>query len=175
MESLYSCSEYSSLHGVHHFVRAGLRKYGFRVCWAAVFVLFTTLLAYFQFNLFYEIVVKKPTVIERYYERTEWLNFPNVVICDMNQEFDKLKNLAETTYGNITILVLLTMQLSVSLLYQPIRLKLRENTSLALDEFPILSQQYADGYSHADPNWIKILSLFALFCSLNLIPNKEAR
>ena len=163
MQNLLTCSEHSSIHGVQHFVWAGKRKYIFRVLWASIFVALTLTLTFFQLKLFYEIVVNKPTTVERYYERADSLNFPNVVICDMNQEYDNFDHLAATGLGNITNLIMLTTQLSLNLLYEPIRLKLRQNITKVLEEFPLLSQQYVQGYSQADPNWMEFLS--SIYCS----------
>ena len=100
MENLYSCSEYSSVHGFNHFVRAGARRYLFREIWALIFAVFLLLFIYFQLNLFHEIVVEKPTVVEKHFVRSEIMNFPNVVICDMNQEHDKFKELMDFQFGN---------------------------------------------------------------------------
>ena len=102
MEKLYNCSEYSSVHGINHFVRAGARKYLFRVLWAGVFAVFLSLFIYFQIDLFHEIVVEKPTVVEKHHIRSDTLNFPNVVICDMNQEHDKFENFTNANFGNVS-------------------------------------------------------------------------
>ena len=105
MESFHSYSEYSSVHGINHFVRAGARKYSFRVVWAGIFAVFLSLFIYFQVDLFHDIVVERPTVVEKHYIRSDTLNFPNVVICDMNQEHDKYKRFVDTNYGNSSSLV----------------------------------------------------------------------
>ena len=158
MYNLFSCSEYSSLHGVHHFVHAGTRKYRFRLLWAFIFLAFTLMLIYFQLNLLYDIVVKKPTVVERYYKRSESINFPNIVICDLNQEHDNFAMFTDIYYGNVSALNRLGIQLALNLLYEPIRAKFRQNSSRAADEYPILSKQYKVGYAQANPLWIQRLS-----------------
>ena len=158
MQELLLCSDYSSIHGLRHFTLAGRRKYSFRILWASVFIAFTLVLILFQLNLLFEITVKKPTIVERYYKRPASLNFPNVVICDMNQEFDQFTNVISSSFGNVTNLIMLSMQLSVNLLYETIRLGLRQNVTRVIEEFPFLSEKYSNGYSQADPSWIKTLS-----------------
>ena len=152
------CSEYSSIHGVQHFMRAGLRKYQFRILWASVFAVFILAFMYFQFNLFYEIAVKKPTIVERYYKRVNSVNFPNVVICDLNQEYDHFDHVASTVMGNITDMILISAQLSLNIMYEPIRTRLRKNITEVLTDFPLLSRQYLAAYSRSDEEWMKTLS-----------------
>ena len=150
---------FSSVHGLNHFAQAGYRKYRFRLFWAFIFVTVSFTLIYFQLKLFYEIAVKKPTVVERYYERKKTLNFPNVVICDMNQEYNNVQMMSSGLTGGMD-LIRFAMQLSLNLLYEPIKVKFQHNITKTAQEIPVLSEQYKQLYQNSEPEWTRIFSKF---------------
>ena len=77
-------SQYGSLHGITHTLNAE-KRFSHRMLWAIVVMTFMFICSYLQISFLYTYLVVQPTVVDLMYEREESLNFPNVVICDLNQ------------------------------------------------------------------------------------------
>ena len=90
MDQLKLWAEYVSFHGISQSILAGNRNYSSRKIWFTIFFTFLAICVYLQCKLLYDIFVLKPTIVEVKLIRAESIDFPNVVICDLNQEFDKM-------------------------------------------------------------------------------------
>ena len=104
MEQLKSWAENGSFHGISQSILAGSRSFSSRKIWSAIFTLFVATCVYLQPKLIYEIIVVKPTTVQIKFVRAESIDFPNVLICDLNQEFDKTLTILDAQFGNSGLL-----------------------------------------------------------------------
>ena len=163
MDKLVNWAQNSSLHGVSNAVLASKsRTLKARVIWLALFLVFTSICIYFQSKLFYQIVVEKPTVVELKFERSKLVNFPNIVICDLNLDLEKFLKLTENL-GNFGLLGMQFIQLSFHDLYQVVRMAARENLTNLIEKYPLLDQQYRNYYNAADDALISMFGKYSIF------------
>ena len=157
MDKIVNWGTNSSIHGISHFVLSGNRSFKNRYFWLTVFTAFTTICLYLQVSLLYQIFVEKPTIVDVFHTRENYLNFPNVVVCDMNQKHDKVIEYFKA-YGNGSRMTEFVVQMSKNNLYEVVRRQFRNDTSWASEIHPILTKQYAEAWAAMIPPWADIFS-----------------
>ena len=88
----------ASIHGVFHSLNAE-KRYSARIVWISLVSIFVVICSCLQFSLFYTFLIARPNVVELSFDRETSLNFPNIVICDLNQENDKLIGLLDLVHS----------------------------------------------------------------------------
>ena len=150
-----------SLHGIRHgFVSDGKRKFAWQIIWRLLFCAFFVTCVALQSSLLYEIVYKKPTDVSVQYTRKESINFPNVVLCDMNPDLQPAVELSERTFGSQSVLLLMNHQihLAFATLYFAARNEAIRNLTEFIQKYPIMARQYETYYNQTTP------LVRALFC-----------
>ena len=150
-------AENASLHGIQHAIltRTG-RTYFARKVWGLIFATSFIFCIYLQTKLIIDILINKPTTVDLIYERSTSANFPNVVICDLNQEMDRGTTAIDPILGNTSLITLLTFEISMNELFEPLRRELRRNLSV-LQNYDFLNQLFKDLYDRSDPEYAKML------------------
>ena len=169
MEQLKSWAENGSFHAISQSILAGSRSYSSRKIWSAIFTLFVAICVYLQTKLIYEILVLKPTIVELKFVRAESIDFPNVLICDLNQEFDKTLTILDAQFGNSGLLSTFSIQLSKNLLFEAMRREIRKNVSY-VDNFPWMKGRYEQYYGRMDPAMARIRRKFICIYSFKTGP-----
>ena len=157
MDDFKLWAEYGSFHGVPHCSLSSSRSYFARKIWLVIFVTFLFICIFLQAKLLHEIIVEKPTVVDVFYERAKSVNFPNVVICDLNQERDQIRQFLDPTFGNTSEISLLAIQIAMNDLFEPLRRQVRKNVSF-LSNFPLLENQFETYVSYGDPTVLAMQS-----------------
>ena len=152
MESVIDWAKNGALHGVNHFAAVSERSFTFRKLWAFIFACFVLLFCYLQMKLMMDIFVTKPTSVEIIYERAKSANFPNIMLCDLNQENDKGKEFADRVFGNSSLMHILTLELAMGDLFEAVRRDFRKNLS-SVSKYPELQKLYNLSYEYATPQY----------------------
>ena len=142
-----------SVHGLHHALYRSHRPFGNKVIWLLLFFIFGFWCCYLQMSLLHEILFKKPITVNSEVTRLQTINFPNVVVCDLNQEEDKILEFLDGNFANSGMLHRFMVQLSKLELYQDVRTMLRNNVTRALQKYPLIALQYRKHYRKAGSSY----------------------
>ena len=158
MDNFITWSETSTIHGVANSLYVTRsRGSSSRKLWRVLVLTFMLTCLYFQSKLIWEIFVDRPTVVDVQLRYPDQIKFPNVVICDMNQDLYRFLEIS-SAIKDIGILALIFIQLSWFDLYVPLRHLARKNVSEMIERYPLLEDQYEEYYKTADPNLLYIFS-----------------
>ena len=105
----------------------------------------------------HEVIIEKPTVVEMVNQRFKYLNFPNVIVCDLNQEYDLFMKFGQTV-GNTGEILQFIIQLAKNELFKAVRWQLQKNVTLALEDYPKLGKLYEAALKDAEFSWLSTLS-----------------
>ena len=152
MEHITAWSQNGSLHAINHFVLTSYRSYSTRKIWIILFTCFVSLCCYLQVKLLYDILIVKPRSVEVFYERASSANFPNLVLCDLNHEHDRIKSYVDAVYGNSSLMHIITMELAMAELFEAVRRELRNNVS-SISKYPVLRKLYKESYNYASSEY----------------------
>ena len=134
-------ANFGSIHGLHHALYASFRAHLSKALWVFLVLFFCSLCCYLQVSLLYEILVRKPILVKSEVDRVDSINFPNVVVCDLNNENDKFQEYINL-FGNSGEMHRLLIQLSKLDLFQDFRGLVQQNITRALQKYPVIAQQY---------------------------------
>ena len=140
-----------SVHGLRHAIYRSHRLRSSRLAWFALVFFFCSLCCYLQLTLLYETILKKPILVKSDVYQTNSINFPNLVVCDLNQEEDKLLDYLDSGFGNSGMLHRFMAQMSKLELFEHVRSMLRDNITRTLNKYPLIAEQYKEYYRLSDP------------------------
>ena len=152
MECILDWAQNASLHAVQHFIVASGKSFTARKVWAFLFAVFVLFCCYLQMSLIVDIFINKPTSVEIIYERAKYANFPNLVLCDLNQENDKGQAFGDKAFGNSSLMHVITMELALGDLFEAVRRDFRKNLS-SVSKYPALQKLYSLSYDYATPEY----------------------
>ncbi|XP_075265776.1 uncharacterized protein LOC142358211, partial [Convolutriloba macropyga] len=152
METVVKWSQYGSLHGITHTLNAE-KRFSHRMLWAIVVMTFMFICSYLQISFLYTYLVVQPTVVDLMYEREESLNFPNVVICDLNQEDDQWNAVLDVPGRKTGPLSRLLTQMSKNEMFESMRWEFRHNVTQTILKYPRVTQYYDEYYARANPEY----------------------
>ena len=152
MEPIIDWAHAASLHAVNHFIVVSERSFIARKIWAFIFACFVLSCCYLQMSLIIDILINKPTSVEIIYERAKSVNFPNLVLCDLNQENDQSKEFGDRVFGNSSLMQILTFELALGELFEAVRRDFRKNLS-SVSKYPALQKLYNLSYKYAAPEY----------------------
>ncbi len=134
------------------------RSHTHRVGWQFLLITCFLFCLNYQTQFLHTVIVKKPTLVENTFQRKSSFYFPNVVVCDMGQERDKILQFLNPTTGNSGELSMFLMQVAMLDLYEAARRSIRENVTASMAKYPYLAEQYRRYSQMVDPQWLISLS-----------------
>ena len=147
-------ANFGSIHGLHHALYSSYRNRLAKLFWSLIVLTFAVSCCYLQISLLYEILVKKPILVKSEFERVDSINFPNVVVCDLNQEFDKVLEYLNM-FGNSAEMHRLLIQLSQMELFTDFRSSIRRNITSTLMKYPMIAEDYHKSNQKCDPLYLE--------------------
>ncbi|XP_075241732.1 acid-sensing ion channel 2-like [Convolutriloba macropyga] len=153
MEVFVEWARESAMHGLGAaFLVTPTRNNNQRNIWKLLFCSFVLFCLYFQSRLLYEIMFVKPVIVEFSYDRKSEIEFPNVVACNLNNNFYKFVEYFEAL-GNTGLLNVQFTQFTLNELFEQVRQVARVNTTLMQMKYPLLEKQYSEFLAITDPAW----------------------
>ncbi len=156
LQKIIHFADEANVHCVRHSVFKTHRGYLCRVVWLLLLLSFFLFCLYMQMSLVYTIAIVKPQTVDHGFKRAEKMDFPNIVLCDLAPEQDKLFKFF-APMGNIGLLMQHMGQISKSYLFEVVRNEMKSNLSAVFVKYPKLEENHVSAGALADPSWLSLI------------------